>query len=112
MPAELFICLNCGAPKLGLHVDGKPCITCKNGTLTKIPYTSGYDRPHVIISWVRAPSLERVAGAPSPILLLHEVCREANANNAEWLRDLVAIATHRLAELDTEGAYLLDEETS
>lgn len=119
--SNIHVCTNCGHPEERAPNDARGCQGCNAPfpKLARVPFNSGYDRPHMVHGWVRAHNLERVAGAESAVKLFHEVLAESaaklfhevrgesNSQDVEVLRDLLAVTLIRLEELSVdEHAYV------
>jgi DNA-directed RNA polymerase subunit RPC12/RpoP len=110
----LFQCSNCGhttGVETLAETTDEQCVICDGRTLRKIPFTSGYDEPHLLNIWVRADSLEFTSGEQNvkdTIAKTFKLDRYlATSDEAEYLRDIAALIETRLAELDVEASIPL-----
>lgn len=113
MARDLWGCKRCGhaetLPETSERTgEGKPCPSCGAplSEFERIPYTSGYDRPHLVNIWVRAHDLERVAGVEHVRPELEAALERASEDpdNPDELRALVAFLEQRLHEMSIAGA--------
>jgi hypothetical protein len=106
---DLFVCNVCGNAKkfntdsleANAQRESSACPVCDTtGSYERVLYSSGYNAPHLLNIWVRAPSLERVAGCAKPIEALRAAMMDADVGDSEDLRDVAALIELRLHELD------------
>lgn len=98
--AEILQCANCARPFLGDGDNPPPCPTCGSENVARIPYTSGYDRPHMLSIWARADMLEILAGKDDAERELVFALGAADSDDSDTLRWLAVCIETRLAELE------------
>lgn len=106
---DLYQCGTCGhaerMPETSVRAgEGAPCGVCGApfDGFKRIDYSSGYDQPHLLNVWVRAPSLELVAGCGDPEEGMRRALDNAIANpaDADALRDAAAFIETQLHGLN------------
>ena len=109
---DLYQCGTCGQTEpipetTAKSGEGAACLACGGpfSGFTRIPYNSGYDKPHLLNLWVRASSLELVAGREKPERGMIEALGRAMASprSAEALRDAAAFIETQLNVLDVKA---------
>lgn len=106
---DLYQCTTCGnttaLPRFASTL-AELCPNCNScgttNSLTKIPFTSGYDRPHLLNIWVRADMLETVGGYDEEALRreFEFALSAADYNDPNTLRWIAALAELRIRQLD------------